>query len=119
MTADGLPWPLPATVAAVMKARGVNSICPPRLYLEPPPSNDSSYLTISQAAQEHLEDVMPFAASDRKYQLDAARKRILRACKRGEIIVATIDGNRRLDADSFRAWRLRYREQALDAADDR
>ena len=110
-TRDGAPWPVPLAAAQRAALRGHDRITVPELFLRPVVAPSDIGLTLADAAREHLDDVPPFDASDESNQLDAARKRIKRACDAGTIRCEMRDGRLRIDPASFAAWRLRYREQ--------
>ncbi len=68
------------------------------------------WLTVTEAAREHLEDVDGLT-------LDAAKMRVMRACNSGTVKHRGVGRNRRVEPGSLRAWRLSERERELDAED--
>ncbi len=116
MTADGLPWPVPATVADLFIARGLNELQPPKLYLRPSPpaTEEPEGLTVTQAARQHLIDLPPAVdAEDAERQFIAAKVKISRACKAEHIRTITVNGVRRIEPGSFAEWRIQQREKLL------
>lgn len=69
-------------------------------------------LTVTEAARQHLGDVDGLT-------LTAARARVTRAANAGEFADNGKSGvHRRIEPQSFAAWRLKQRERALDEVDD-
>ena len=119
MTAEGLPWPVPATFAARCAARGINDFQPPRLFLRPPSAaSQPDGLTVAEAARQHLIDLpVPVDAEDEKRLFQAAKAKISAACNAGHIVSHGVGRDRRIDPESFAAWRLRQRDKLLRASD--
>ena len=116
MTEDGAPWPVPATVADLCVARGLNEFQPPKLYLRPSPpaAEEPGGLTVTHAARQHVVDLQPAVdAEDAERQFLAAKVKISRACKAGRIRTVTVSGARRIDPGSFAEWRIQQRERLL------
>jgi hypothetical protein len=95
---------LPAAMVAALQAHGITRI---DLSLTIPPPKARDALSPREAVRLYIKDMPHLSPS-------AARTHIFRACKKGEIEVITVDGKQRLDATSFRAWRLLRRDQELD-----
>lgn len=72
---------------------------------------EPGWLTVSDAARLHLDDV---AGLD----LPQAKSRIHYACERGRIRSVGTGRDRRIDPVSLNAWRLAQRERDLDRADE-
>ncbi len=71
----------------------------------------SQWLSVTQAAEALLRDLPAL-------DMAKARSRISTAAGRGEFRVEGSRRDRRIDPDSFAAWRLKLRDRDLDAEDD-
>ncbi len=69
------------------------------------------WLTVTQAARQHLEDVPGMT-------LAQATAKISRACDTQKILASGNGRDRRIEPTSFDAWRLAQRERELDRADN-
>lgn len=77
------------------------------------PENATSWLTVTEAARLHLDDVDGIC-------LGTAKGKISRACDKNDITSNGKTGRHRLiDPISLNAWRLNQREMNLDRADRR
>ena len=68
------------------------------------------WLTVTEAAHLHLDDVDGMT-------LKRAKVRISRACDAAKIVCRDKGTDRRIEPDSFSAWRLAERESNLDDKD--
>ena len=69
------------------------------------------WLTVTEAAKAHLDDVDGLT-------LPIAKARISRACDSGQIVHVGRGTKRRIEPTSFAAWRLKEREKNLNRLDD-
>lgn len=99
---------IPGPVLAHYRSLGIKT-----LHLEVPLDSDTSrtgWLTVTEAAREHLEDVDGIT-------LAQATAKISRACDRQKILASGHGRDRRIEPTSFGAWRLAQRERELDRTD--
>lgn len=78
----------------------------------PGAATSADWLTITEAARLHTEDVDGLTE-------DAARKRIIRAVEAGKVRSRGTASRRKIDPDSFGAWRISARDKNLDQLDGR
>ena len=95
---------LPSAMVALFRAMGMASLTV-TVSLGAAESVEP-WLTLTQAAQRHLDDVDGMTFSK-------ARMRITRACASGAIVSRAERSARRIDPTSFAAWRLKAREGNL------
>ena len=106
--AEGRLVLLPATTIEALRKRGITQIT---ITVQIPPETPvDAWLTVTQAAGMHLEDVSGM-------DLPSAKSIISRECKDGKIVATGNGRERRIEPNSFAAWRLSRRERSLDASD--
>jgi hypothetical protein len=111
---DGYVVLVPAVRVENLRARGVPFISvtipiPGGAAAAPPMPSAGDWLTVTQAAQQHLADVDDTT-------MTTAKSKISRACDQGALTCSGRGQHRRIEPHSFAAWRLRQREQHLDDA---
>lgn len=94
-------WIAQDAAHAIQKAGGAELRI--RIGLDP----SEEWLSVTEAAQEHVADIDGLG-------LPTAKATVSRAAARGDFKSAGRGHTRRIEPSSFREWRLRRREKALD-----
>lgn len=111
-TEEGAPWPAPVTAVELALLQGRKAIQPPTLFLVPDHAvQEQEWLTVAEAAKQHLNDVDGLTYS-------VAKAKISRACNAGKIRSRGVGPQRRIDPGSFAEWRLHERERNLASYDE-
>ena len=108
---EGRPIGLPASTAAYMRSRGITTLA--TTILLDPEAPATPWLTVSEAARAHLEDVPPFEDDELERELNRAKAKISTACKAGHIDCTGSGHSRRIDPASFNEWRIQQRNKSL------
>lgn len=104
-TVSGLSIALPWAFVQFHLAQGLRRVPLDDVILDPS-APLLPWLTVTEAAQQHIEDVDGMTI---KY----ARAKISRACDAGQIVSRGCRRERKIEPVSFRAWRLVEREKDL------
>jgi len=106
----GLPVLLPTATVRTLLARGVE-VLNLRIWLTG--EGHASWLSLVDAARQHLADLYPPEdEAERKRLFNAAKAKVLRACKGGKLNCVLTDEGYRIEPKDFARWRLAQREQA-------
>jgi len=98
---------LPKAVVTALRRAGMASV---NLTVSLNDEAPRKWLTLSEATRAHLDDVDGITPN-------SAKVKIYRACKKGEFISEGAGSDRRIEPNSFEAWRLKEREVDLDRCD--